>query len=109
MRKPKSKLNDIVKLKKRIAESEFLSAQNELQALDEQLRSMRAQIDNASSSGLDVSGAELETAHLFVSKQIKEIRQLAERRHLLVSTFEEARTKLQGIIMSESVLEKTHM
>lgn len=105
MSKKQSQLKDIVKLKKQIAESEFRSAQNDLNAMDACLTDKRTQIERASSSAFNATGIELQSAQLFVAKQFSEIQQLQEQREALAVTLEQARLELQGIIMSENVLE----
>lgn len=105
MSKNQDQLNEIVRLKKQIAESEFRVAQRDLDSHDAEVRSIQKLILSASEVGKNVSGTELNSASKYVSLQSGKMQELSKQRGILVRNIERARAKLQSAIVSETVLE----
>ena len=109
MTKTDTKLREIVRLKKRIAESEYRAVSRELESLDEKIEQMRAGIDAAQTNGEYSSGTELGAVFNFVRKQLSELQALKAARGTLVIELGAARDKLKNIILSEDVLKHDAM
>ena len=107
MTKQELQLTEIVRLKKRVAESDFKKAMSNLQKLDEKIENIRARIAAANSKEGFSSGIELQGATRFVQRSMTEMTQLVAQRTELLKDVDAAREKLKSIILSEDVL-STH-
>ncbi len=107
MTKQQLQLTEIVRLKKRVAESDFKKAMSNLQKLDERIENMRSRIVAANSNESLSSGIELQGTARFVQRLMTKMTDLFAQRTELLKDVDAARQKLKSIILSEDVL-STH-
>jgi len=100
------RLNKIVSLKRRAAESRFLKISKQIRVIDSQIQSSELKLQANRTDEGDAFSGDFLAAERFTQKLLINLKKLRHARTLLSPELARARFELQKIIVSEEVLDK---
>ena len=100
-----SRLQKIVSLKRRAAESQFRSIAKLVDEIDRQILVNEQKLNENNSEGVTAFSGDMLAAERFTQKLLLNLKSLEQKRADLEPEFKRARFELQKIIVSEEVLE----